>query len=189
LLIGIVGIIVQMINIAFFSILTFGQPQWDGNTFWVNIGSDYMLILPWVPSSLAKLLIRFSLILMFFSIINSLPKELLFIPMKKLIRTNIIQLFKISMLILIIFSIIGFFTGIIFAWSLGFTGGEIITAPIHEQMINNIYWVLRITAPIFIALAFGLISLVFYKIFSVLKFRPPPIQPNLNKGENAFPIS
>jgi H+/Cl- antiporter ClcA len=57
---------------------------------------------------------------------------------------------------------------------------------VREQMINNTYWILLIISFLFISIIFGLISIVFYKIFSILKFRPPINQPNLHKGENTF---
>jgi hypothetical protein len=182
LLIGLVGIIAQVIYTMFFSLLFFEIIEFNFDPL-IEVGSSHSIWLHQIPSFVALFFIHISLILIFLSTINAVPKEILFIPIVKLVRTNIIQLFKISIWFLTIFAVIIFITRTFEPWQIGF---RLVEAPFHEQLINHIHRFLRTISILFIPIIFGLISIVFYKIFHVLKFRPPPIQPNLNKGESAF---
>jgi len=138
-----------------------------------NLGSDFVLMTSAVPFWLATLLMALFLVIILMVTMNSVPIQLQHLVIGKSFRMDIQPLFRFSLILIVLSSILRMFTGIIFTWRSFFDfrmrDDLFFDAPFHEEFIVNMYYLARFLSPLLVYLGFALVCLCFHHIFRARK--------------------
>jgi hypothetical protein len=173
LLIGIVGVIAQVIFVLIL-FLALGDiiPSSFDSTIDIRFGEVRWIHTVWIPFALARLLIMISLLLMFFTSINSIPGKILKDPVKLILRINLKVIFYFGTVIVLFFSFTQFLIPILGVNTGGLGEDESIIVSLYRHFWIHVYIFLRELSSSLVLLGFALISLVFYKILRKIEWHP-----------------
>jgi hypothetical protein len=170
-IIGILGCICQLIYLIIAYLLgeleimyaSYPHIELRGNLYWINVLD--------LPFWLGTFFILMSMILFLLASINTIPMELLAIRIGKLYRTDLISLFKFALIILVMFSILRFISGMIrlfFIWNrfgVGIIGSDVYR---YTRLFRGgipIIEFLKFISPLFMYFGFLILCIGFHHIF------------------------
>jgi hypothetical protein len=172
----VVGALACIFQTAALVIEVFWMPNGvDETTFpRYNLGTDFVVITSIIPFCLGRLLIAVFLVIILFVTMNSVPIQLQHLVIGKSFRMDIQPLFRFSLILIVLSSVLRMFTGIIFTWRSFFEfrmrDEFFFDAPFHEEFIVNMYHLARFLSPLLVYLGFALVCLCFHHIFRAREY-------------------
>lgn len=147
----------------------------DDGTFPIHhLGSDFFLVTGNIPHWLGTLLIALYLVIILMVTMNSIPIHYQHLFIGKLMRMDIQSIFRFSLILIVVSSILRMVTGVIMTWQrifdLGMEREWLFGPPFQDVFIVNMYYLARFLSPLFFFLGFALICLCFHHIFRAREF-------------------
>lgn len=167
LVVGVFACIFQIIVIALGVMWPNGL---GGDTFpRIPLGSDFMLITSSIPFWIGTLLIIFILVLILKATMDQLPIQYQHLLIGKPIRMDIRSIFRFSLVLIVVSSILRMLTSVIITWRWYFGvewgEGDFFRPSFDEIFIVNMYYITKFLSPLIFYFGFALVCLCFYHVF------------------------